>query len=236
MLLPHGLRAVQKGPTALTFVGGTTGFSSSSNPTYSINSLTGGIASAPAAGDLVVVVIAILSDVSTTFATSTSGYTKVADLEPDQSYDVAQMGVFYKVLSSAETTVAFTAPANNLFCCHVWRGQNATPLDAATVGSASVTSAQPNAPSITTVTNNAVVLAIGAAGSENSSLRPISNLTVPSGMTNFLQVRPTADLALGIASIARPTAGAYDPPAFGGGNTSATGTSFSAVTMAIRKS
>ena len=229
-----------KGATAapglpLEFVGGTAVSSSTSTatPSFSLTSLTGGLASAPSVGDIVIACIAFKDTADRNIQCTTSGYTEVADLFANSSND-SHLGVYRKVLTEADTSVAFQLEVarTSRFAVHVWRNINPTPLDATRTVVASNSSGVPNAPSITTVTDNAIVIAVGAAAGSSGSAQ-LSNLTVPSGMENFFQVNASTDSCIGIASIARPSAGAYDPPAFGGG-AGATSNSFCAVTLALR--
>lgn len=229
-----------KGATAaapglpLEFVGGTAVSSSTSTatPSFSLTSLTGGLASAPSIGDIVIACIAFKDTADRNIQCTTSGYTEVADLFANSSND-SHLGVYRKVLTEADTSVAFQLEVarTSRFAVHVWRNINPTPLDATTTVVASNSSGVPNAPSITTVTDNAIVIAVGAAAGASGST--LSNLTVPSGMENFFQVTASTNSCIGIASIARPSAGAYNPPAFGGGNNQSIN-SFCAVTLALR--
>lgn len=217
------------GKAPLAFVGGTTGTSvADSSPTFSLTGLTGGIESSPKIGDLVIACIEF--DDTTDRLLTCSGYTKVADLF-ENGLSRFNFGVFYKVLTAEDTDVTFgiSVSKSSIFVCHVWRNENSSPLDA-TSQTDTDNDGTPDPVSITTVTNNAVVLAIGCAN--NTQNNSLSNLTVPSGMTNFFGVGDSAN-QLAIASIARETAGAYDPPAFGGGGSSGVN---GVVTMAIRPS
>jgi hypothetical protein len=207
---------ISYGANALAFVGGVgSSLTASTAPSYSLTSLTGGTNSAPSAGDLVVAAIQINDTTNRDITCTTSGYTEVADLYANNSGgDDCQLAVYYKVLTAADTSVAFSFGGASLasrFVVHVWRKPNLTPLDATTTTATTTTYTSLDAPSITTATNNAVVIAIGAVADGDSSLTGIS---VPSGMSNFFSAGAAAN-RLGIASIARATAGAYDPPAFG---------------------
>ncbi len=229
---PHGLRAAAGagGDGALTFVGGrATSSTATQTPSYGLTGLTGGLASSPSAGDIVIACVQIVSGADRDLQCTTSGYTEVADLFSDGT-DEVQLAVYYKVLSAADTTVAFDlgGSISSRFCTHVWRGINTTPLDATTTTAINSSStAQPDPPSITTVTNNAVVIAVGACTSVNT----LSNAVAPSGMGNLYQNRGTND-AIMIASIARPTAGAYNPAQFTGLSTG--DGEYCAATLALR--
>jgi len=227
-----------KGATAaaagIRFVGGgaVASSTSTSTPTFDLTDLSGGISSAPSAGDIVIVCISFKSTTDRDIQCTTSGYTEIADLYAN-SVDDSQLGVYYKVLSTEETSVSFSIGLNAVshFAVHVWREQNSTPLDTASVTAVNQFSGRPDAPSITTVTPGAVVIAVGAAA--GASTRQLSNLTVPTGMTNFFQSTASDVASVGIASALVPTAGGYNPATFGGGNTNSSSSSC-AVTLALR--
>lgn len=228
------LAAATAGGLGLQFVGGNA-FSnaSSSTPSCSLTGLTGGLASAPAAGDIVIACIAFKDSVNRDISCTTSGYTEIADLYSNDTND-SQLGIYYKVLTAAETSVQFDlgTPANSRFAVHVWRGQNATPLDATTTtATGDGGTGRPNSPSITTITSNAIVIAVGCMA--GSSTNALASPVVPSGMENFFSVNSTTDSAIGIASALRSTAGAYDPPNFGGFSTSSSN-AWCAATIALR--
>ena len=212
----------------LEFVGGAAlSVASTSTPSFSLTGLTGGVGTAPSAGDIVFVAVSFVNSTDQNITCTTAGYTEIADLYAFGTTN-AQMAVYYKVLGSAETSVAFntvTTTVATRALIHVWRNPNATPLDATSTTATSTTSGVPNAASITTVTNNAVVIAFGVGSGSG-----FTALTVPSGMGNFFQNSSTAAGAA-VASATVSTAGAYDPAAFGGGVASGT---FCAVTVALR--
>jgi hypothetical protein len=211
----------------LQFVGGAAASSATSTatPSFSLTSLSGGVSSSPQVGDVVIACIAFNNGSNRNITCTTAGYTRIIiqSSDPDDGNigNISQMAIFYKYLSTAETTVAFnigTAIASR-FCVHVWR--NADPYRPVCIARSSFSgqfsgSGIPNAPSITPPQSGNVVIAIGA--NTGSTFNNLANLTVPSGMTNFFQVTASTDSGIGIASILRSTAGAYDPPAFGGGN------------------
>jgi hypothetical protein len=238
-MLSHFLRAAAIKPTAgLEFVGAVFAAATGTTNTLSLTSLAGGIASAPQSGDIVIGVRCFKMATDQTIECTTAGYVEIAELYANSSNDT-QLGIYYKVLSSAETDVTFTngSSTNGFVGAYVWRGVNqTTPLDV-TSTTATGTTSIPNCPSITSVTNNSVIIAIGTGSGSIGTGTPNAVLTVPSGMTNFSQIRTGAstdnDVVGGFASYLQETAGAYDPAAFGGGN-SDTRNSFCVVTMALR--
>jgi hypothetical protein len=224
------------GGADILFVGSQT-FNPELPGSITITNLTGGIATTPSAGDLIIVVVAPseVIAVDETFSITTSGYTKVCDLYANYTYD-AQLAVFYKRLTSAETVIGLDVDdeieANVIV--YVLRNTNSTsPLDVATQ-TVTGSPATPDSGAITTVTNNSLVIAVGCAagGGTFGSATRLTILTVPSGMADFVR-RGGNIIQIAIASILRETAGSYDPPTFGGGST-ASGTSYCAATLAIR--
>jgi hypothetical protein len=220
--------------SSLRFVGGaSTSSSATQTPSFSLAGLSGGLASSPSSGDIVIACVSFKDATNRNIQCTTSGYTEVADLFANTNANVSQLGVYYKVLSAADTSVAFDIGVSvaSYFAVQVWRGINSTPLDATTTTTTGGT-ARPNAPSITTVTSGAVVIAVGAGAGD--SVQSLGNLTVPSGMGNFFQTTASTDASIGIASILRTATGAYDPPTFGGGNAISGVNNSCAATLALR--
>jgi hypothetical protein len=222
------------GKQSLKFVGGYASNSgtTTATPSFSLTSLTGGIASAPAVGDIVIACISLKNSVNLNITCDTSGYTEVVALRANGTND-SQLGIFYKILTAADTSVAFYVPNSvySFFAAHVWRNPNSTQFDATTTTQTNSVGGVPNPPSITTVTDKAIVIAVGAAAGSGTAL--LNSFTTPSGMTNFFQDTISNIAGVAIASYTQNTAGAYDPPAFGGGNSSSSCT-YCAATLAIR--
>jgi len=231
-MLADKLRSASAAASPLEFVGGAavSSASATSTPSFSLSSLTGGLGSSPQAGDVVIACVSFKTTSARNITCTTAGYQRSAINYRDVTDDV-NIAVFYKYLSSSETSVAFNIvdAVSSRFCVHVWR--NADPYRPICIAGATTnTTAVPNAPSVTTPKNSNVVIAIGA--NAGASTRTLTNLTAPSGMSNFFQVTASSDSGIGIASILRETAGAYDPPAFGGGNSS-TSSSAAAVSLCL---
>jgi hypothetical protein len=202
----------------LVFVGGATAGATSSTPSFSLTGLSGGVDSAPRAGDLVIAAIGFADSVDRTISTVTSGYTKVADLYANADVDT-QLGVFYKYLTAEETTVQFSIGTSTISrgAVYVWRNASqASPLDVATTTAATTGNSAPNAPRIIPVTDGAVVVAVGVGASDIGAIA----LTAPSGMENFFK---SADATTSkvpqivVASVELFPARSYDPAPFGNG-------------------
>ena len=222
---------------ALLYVGGSSGGGTGSTYSVSLTSLTGGAASAPIAGDLVVVVTGFsqISD-GNPGVTAPSGYTELADLYANDNAD-ANLSVNYKIQTATpDTSVTVTGPNSTAYgggtVVHVWRGANSTtPIDVTITTATGTNASRPNAPSITPVTVGAVVLACGFGTGGTSQ----TTMTTPSGMTNGISYKhdgATYDGVVSVASVAW-TSGAYDPAAWTGGTTS-TADSWAAASVAIR--
>jgi hypothetical protein len=217
---------------SLQFVGGVgLSLGATQTPSYSLTGLSGGLASAPAIGDIVIACVAIKNSTDRNIQCTTSGYTELADLFSEAA-QAPQLGVYKKTLTAADTSIAFDigVSTQSRFVCHVWRNINSTALDATTTTNED-DGGIPNPPSITTVTDNAVVIAVGVGGA--SSINPIFTPTAPSGMENLFLNFSSTTFGIAIASILRTTAGAYDPGPFGGFNSSSSNGSCAA-TLALR--
>lgn len=216
---------------SLQFVGGRSATSSGQTPSYSLTGLTGGVSSAPAIGDIVIACVSIGNATNRDLQCTTSGYNEVADLyNGNSTFGYCQLGIYYKVLTAADTSVAFNVGVStgSLFLTHVWRGVNATPLDAATV-TVSNTTGNPNPPAITTTTNNAVVIAFGGA-----SQVAANSLGIPSGMINGFASGGGGFYGIAIASALVSSASTYDPANFTGVSSIGGNRPSLAATMAIR--
>lgn len=236
MLLSRRMRrSAKKG--SIQFVGHT---STSLNATSGSLSLSGtlvdGIGASPIEGDIVVAILSTGSATSDVTFTSGSGFTKLIDLYANSTNDT-NTAIFYKIMTSTPDTsfawdVGATARLKVVYLI-AFRGVNLlTPFDATTTTATVTNSGVPDSPSITTATHGTVVVAIGSAAGAVIGSR-IEPLTAPSGMENFQQ-RGSDQNRVGFATLKRESiAGAYDPPAFGGGN-AATDCSHISATIALR--
>lgn len=184
---------------ALEFVGSRTATASGS---LSLTSLTGGIDTAPAENDIVFV--AVSGSNSSDQNISISGYTEVADLYANSTFDI-NFGLYYKVMgASPDTTVTIPSLTSVQAVVYVWRGQDvATPADATATTSTATNTPQANPPAITTVTNGAVVIAFSAGAADGT-------WTAPSGYSNVV-TRTSFLNSVMVASKAVATAGSQDP-------------------------
>lgn len=158
----------------ILYVGGRSDSVSSS--TISLTGLTGGLASQPSTGDLVMVVYGRGVNNGTTSNLSVTGYTQVANLAgKSASGDDLYFYVGYKYLSAADTTLSLvnSTTTESAVAIHVWRNVNSTtPIDVTSTTFASAAGSTDNArpipPSITPVTSGAIVLSAVGIGSDTA--------------------------------------------------------------------
>lgn len=169
----------------------------------------------------------VIGGVSYTIATA--GYTQIATVTSGTHV----VRVYRKIQGATpDTTFAFTGSGNTAdavsYIGYVLRGVNTTTPEDATPTTASGNSTNPDCPSITTVTDNAWVLAMASNQANDASI------TGPTGYSNFQQVsyNDTNASSTGAATLLKTTAGAENPPSFTGWNTGTWG----AITVAVRPS
>lgn len=203
--------------------------------TLSLTSLQGGIATAAAQNDLVLVWTVSSSTTDQDTTTSTSGFTEVADLYGNGSTNDANSSLYYKLMtSSPDTSVTVNSGSGTNFVAGavVYRNVNtASPFDATTTTATNTTS-NPDPASITTVTNNALVVVMAANAATGDTSRWA---TTPSGgnqlgvVSHYTGGSTLSPLA--IAHLWRATAGAYNPPAL---SATSSNNGSTAVTVALR--
>ncbi len=209
----------------------------------SLTSLTGGFDTEARAGDLVVVAMTTSHNgVAPSYTCTATGltFTKVADTTIDSTVDI-DTEVYYCQLT-ATPPPSITVATNGTYpfsaVAYVIRGHNtSTPLDAATTSTSAAGTTGANPPSITTVTANALVLAIGCFSPAPSDVGLAVFVSYPSGYTEgqFAISGIDVDIEEGMAFAYRivPAPAVENPGifVFSGG---ATGSVFSGITMAIR--
>jgi hypothetical protein len=231
-----------RGQASPTYVGGASA-TNAAGVDYSItlNSLSGGVGSAPQSGDLIVVVTGISTtgiaqrDVGVT----TAGYTQAfTDLFSNDPYE-ATMVVAYKVSDGTETSVTVLGSGSSnrgaASVAHVWRNVNTTtPMDVTPTTATGLDSLIPNSPAITPTTAGSVILACGLGSSAASNT---TALTTPSGMENAININASGSntsCKTSIASYSAWASGAYNPPAWTGGGTDSVDYAWCAATISLR--
>lgn len=235
----------QLGLVTPSYVGGQSfnqvGTTSSVNISFN---LTGGSNSTPQTGDLVIVGFGTASNTQRNLnvlhyqgSYSGTSYTNVTRLYTNDSYDTnlyvgyGFMGAVPGTGITLEGGTLSTADGGGV-TIQAWRNIDAlTPLDTTIASVTQTNTGIPNPPSITTVTNNAIIIAIGASGHTNGT----SNFSATQ-LSNFLTAygSDTYDSTVGLGSYVKTTAGAFDPNAFSVSYTDNTTFSAAAVTLALR--
>lgn len=220
----------------ILYVGGKTwsraGATSTTN--VSLTDLTGGIASAPAENDYVVVMQGIGSNADRAVAT-TSGYTELADIYANGTTYDANLGVDAKFMGSTpDTTVTIgsSGSANDAQAARimVFRGVDlTTPMDVAVVTATGTGTAKPNPGAITPITTGSVGVFSGAQAAATAAALTSSDLTAFASVNQA----DTNDIAVGAGYIEWSGSGAMDPAVFGGGSNNSAN-SWAAVSIALR--
>jgi hypothetical protein len=222
---------------AISFVGAVTGGNTSGVAlSLSLTALAGGSASVAASDDIVIVVHGegqFTSDQA--LALTTAGYTSLADLYHSTS-KALQLGAFLKRMGPTPDALV-DIPANggaedHCAIVYVLRG-----VDTTTALDASVTTNTGNNfisdnPSVTTVTNGAVVLAIGG-----NTASGFTTPTAPAGYSNLSAISPSGNISVFMAMKTVATAGVEDPAQWanvGSGGVGGGGSCGGAITVALR--
>jgi hypothetical protein len=222
----------------LTYVGGRTqsAAGTTSNINVSLTGLTGGAATSPSAGDLVIIAIEITGTSDKTYRIS--GYTQIADRYSNASTFDSNFQVGYKFMGTTpDTTATITGGTGNTAdgfsaIVQVWRNVNSTtPLDVAAQFASSTSSGIPDPASITPVTAGARIIAAAGTGHNGGTDTFTANY-----LSNFLTVGregSTNDSTVGMGNIAW-TSGAYNPAAWTFSQTNSTAFANNSVTFALR--
>jgi hypothetical protein len=230
---PHAAQA------ALQYVGGVSGGragSTSAGITLSLTSLTGGISSTAAAGDIVIVAVTSGSTINASIGMSTAGYTELSELYTNGPSFDTNLSVNWKIMGGTPDTSAVTTPSGSTVqgisaTAQVWRGvDTGTPFDVAFTSDTGTPTAIPTPPAITPVTLGAIIIAIGGGAASTGAVYTTATLS------HFLSANgaDSADGTTGMGSFAW-TGGTYTPAQFGGGATSGNTTnSWAAMTLALR--
>jgi hypothetical protein len=236
MLFHKLFKPADAAPAGIQLVGAKTasGFTSAAS-SVSLTDLTGGIASAPAVGDLVAVYLGTGGSSNPTPAVTT-GYTTIADLYASDTYD-DNLFVAYKILTAADTTVTLdgnTARASGSWTAYisVWRNVDATyPFDVAPQTNTIINTIYANPPAITPITTGSYIIA-GGSGAHAESQRTYSS----SNLTGFRSVginASTTDSTIG-GGYEAWVSGAFDPAAFTFSGGTSTSYSTASATLALR--
>lgn len=174
--------------------------------------------------------------------TPPTGYSENQELYSNGSSHDTNQAIWYKFMGATpDTSVALpqsgSASDGVGAVIHVFRGVGtSTPIDVASATATGIDSTNPDCPAITPSTAGAWIVACGASASNNSiTLTRPANL---SSTTNHFRQAAGPDTNDSMAATGLKTdwaSGSFNPDAFGGGDATA-GTSWTAVTLALRPS
>lgn len=237
MLFQKLLRPAESaGATGIQYVGGyTTSYTGTATTSVSLTSLTGGIASAPSIGDLVIFCIGNASDGTTTINMGTSDYTSIVDLYTNDTYDTS-LYALYKILSTAETSISvdtgIASGESSTFYVSVWRNvDSVAPFDVLPTTATGISSILANPPSITPVTSGSYIVAVGA-GAANAGIQTYSSTDLTDFQTRGVNAS-SIDSTIG-GGYYQWTSGTFDPAAFTFSTSNSTAYSWAAATVALR--
>jgi len=204
----------------------------------SLTGLTGGLASAPAAGDLVIVIHAVSTTHHQNNGVTTAGWSRLGQFFASATCRT-NLVVDYKFMEATpDTSVTVSATGGSstdaaVVAVYVWRGvSQVRPFEAGQLAYVSGTS-HPNPPATTPQTGGAVIIAVGAS----SGLSTAPTTYTSSDLSNFIaksQANTNTSIGVGIGSF-NWSSGSFDPALFGGGLTSSS-TSWVGLTFALRPS
>lgn len=223
---------------AIQLVGYVTSTVQSLSYSVDVTTLTGGISSSIAPGDLIVVATGFSSVGDGNPGVSSPTMTEVADLYANDTIDT-NLSVSWMIAGSTPPTSitmsgTLGSSYGNCAVISVWRGvDTSTPLDVTVTTATGTSSANANPPAITPATNGATILAIAMCGVSSPTY-----FTGPTGFTtvaNAASTGSTSSSTIGVAYLSGQSASvSVDPDTmthfFYGGSTA----SWASVTMALR--
>ena len=217
----------------IQLVGFASGTSLDSDITLSLTSLTGGIGTAPAQNDIVILVHYCRATGDFDVGASTAGYTEVADLYSTDTGSDANLSVSWKRMGSTPDTSVTTlvGSGRTIAVAYVLRGvDTTTALDVAATTATGNNSGISNPPAITSSTPGSRIVAIAAAMSSTATL-----ISQPDGYGDAVNlttgpVNPRAHLSVSSKIWA---AGTEDPAPVTGVSDS-TSFAWAAITLAFR--
>jgi hypothetical protein len=228
---------------AIEFVGGNTAGklgATSGDTTIALNaSLTGGIASAVAAGDLVIAAFSTGSAADRTLAITdgTNAYTLIdSELYQNDTEDT-NLRVAYKFMGATPDAATTFGPTGNAadagaMAVYVFRGvDQGTPLDVAAVAAGALNTQLVDPAPITPVSAGAYIVCVGAGAREGLGDFSSSDLTdfrTQSGSDD------TNDTTLGIGHKPDWASGEFNPAAWTHSAGDSTNYSWAALTIALR--
>jgi len=230
----HSIGAGGAGGGGLGFVGSRTFTNAGSTTTFTVplTTLTGGIASAPRTGDLVVAFITGASTGGPTDIPMPSGWEQLSRLSGDDTWDT-DLYVIYKAMGATPDTgfdiVGGLADASHSIAVTIWvyaGASTATPVFTTATGSDTVLC---DPPAITPTVEGSIVLS-GGGGSHARGAQTYSS----SDFDGFLSVgaNSTRDATIGVGRFAW-TSGAFNPAEFTFSSADALSFSWAALSLVL---
>lgn len=234
----------------IKFVGGTTASAATVAASWSVSltSLTGGLASAPAAGDLVVVYFAVAN----TYTLGATGYTGLESVSVLNSNTGrrTRLYVAYKLMGATpDTSITLTSGTSSgtnasVAAIQVWRGVAANPsllpyfdvpeLSAVSTGNGPTALISPNPPAITPLHAGAIIVAggVGVYAAASAGTFTSADLT---GFQSAGGNGSSNDVSIGLG-YKEWTSGTFDPGTFTFSSADNIGGTWAAVTLALAPS
>ena len=213
---------------ALQFVGYTSGDGTGSSYSVSLTNLSGGIGSAPQAGDIVIVCAAhagTTNSAPTCSGNNNGAYSGLgAAAYANSTYDTNMRG-FYKVMGATpDTQLTIGRTSSTAYgggtVLQVWRNPSGAPIQVTGTPTTVTNGSRGNMPSVTPTTDGTQVIGFGAGAQGASG----TSITFPAELTDnriFLNTNgTTSDICVLMASAPGTNGVAFDPSAWTGGMTS----------------
>ncbi len=223
---------------AIEYVGGQTQALPLAASTTITFSLSGGLGSVPADGDLVIVSIAVASGSDAVIGVNTGGYAELTELFANDGRDT-NLSLSWKIMgttpdSSVVVTGKSTSTSAGVAVIHVYRGVDATtPFDVTSATSTGIDGGIPDPPAITPTTSGALIVVAAANAHSGDSAGTFSASYLSNFSTLVDASGGTYDCTSGIGSVPW-TSGAYNPAAWIFGAPDGGSYSNASVTMALR--
>jgi len=226
-------RPVYVGGKAVAYAGFT-----NTRQTLSLTDLTGGVASQPSLGDIIIVAYGTADNANRTLSiwdNSNREYELVAaQLYVNVTNDTNLRFAYKALKEQAETSVSIGPTQNTAsagaVAVHVWRNVDLSVPLSGVLSSTSTAASLPNPPAITPTRDNSVVLAVGFASLSVAD----TNAFTSSDLSNFVTVfsPDTRDGIVGMGSYDW-SSGQFDPATFGNA-TSTSSATYGAYSVALR--
>ena len=233
--------AAGSGPKDIEYVGGAIASAPNTTTDHSVSltSLSGGVGTSAETGDLVVVYYGLATNGSNeNLSFVTAGYTEVADLFANDSF-AGELLVGYKVMGAIpDTSVTCNTPTSTtswgpVMAVQVWRNVDAAnPMDVTPTTATQSNTLLINPPSITPITEGAVIISGGCGGHDHQSSDTYSSFD----LSNFLTLSGTQTYkpCVGMGSYSDWISGTFDPAEFTFSDLTSSSYSCVSCTLALR--